>query len=85
MSIIFRGSKNQQDQEAEYVEKFANPFPAAVRGQSDILSFLARGRFYEKHLRRSRNTPKQHVVQKYPDFRLKYVTSQKFSPETRIL
>ena len=37
VSIIFRGSKNQQDQEAEYVEKFANPFPAAVRGQSHIL------------------------------------------------
>ncbi|GFR97151.1 propionyl-CoA carboxylase beta chain, mitochondrial [Elysia marginata] len=35
VSIIFRGSKNQEDQEAEYVEKFANPFPAAVRGFVD--------------------------------------------------
>jgi len=31
VSIIFRG-KDQAKNEAEYVEKFANPFPAAVRG-----------------------------------------------------
>ncbi|KAJ8309927.1 hypothetical protein KUTeg_011792 [Tegillarca granosa] len=34
VSIIFRG-KNQAENEAEYVEKFANPFPAAVRGFVD--------------------------------------------------
>ena len=32
MSIIFRGSNNQAEAEAEYIEKFANPFPAANRG-----------------------------------------------------
>lgn len=32
MQIIFRGKDNQAEAEAEYVEKFANPFPAAVRG-----------------------------------------------------
>lgn len=35
VSIMFRNSKNQQEQEAEYVEKFANPFPAAIRGFVD--------------------------------------------------
>lgn len=33
VQIIFRGKENQAEAEAEYVEKFANPFPAAVRGQ----------------------------------------------------
>ncbi|CAM9222792.1 unnamed protein product [Lampetra planeri] len=33
--IIFRGKENQAEAEAEYVEKFANPFPAAVRGFID--------------------------------------------------
>ncbi|XP_068607860.1 propionyl-CoA carboxylase beta chain, mitochondrial [Brachionichthys hirsutus] len=33
--IIFRGKENQAEAEAEYVEKFANPFPAAVRGFVD--------------------------------------------------
>ena len=32
VQIIFRGKENQAEDEAEYVEKFANPFPAAVRG-----------------------------------------------------
>ncbi|PVD32696.1 hypothetical protein C0Q70_08141 [Pomacea canaliculata] len=35
VSIIFRGSGKQAEQEAEYVDKFANPFPAAVRGFVD--------------------------------------------------
>ncbi|CAG5131142.1 unnamed protein product, partial [Candidula unifasciata] len=35
VSIIFRGNKNQRGMEAEYIEKFANPFPAAVRGFVD--------------------------------------------------
>ncbi|XP_059160452.1 propionyl-CoA carboxylase beta chain, mitochondrial-like [Physella acuta] len=35
VSIIFRGSKNQKDNEDEYIEKFANPFPAAIRGFVD--------------------------------------------------
>ncbi|XP_060082662.1 propionyl-CoA carboxylase beta chain, mitochondrial-like [Ylistrum balloti] len=34
VSIIFRG-KDQEKNEAEYVEKFANPFPASVRGFVD--------------------------------------------------
>lgn len=33
VQIIFRGKDNQTEAEAEYVEKFANPFPAAVRGE----------------------------------------------------
>uniref|UniRef100_A0A4W6DPZ3 Propionyl-CoA carboxylase beta chain, mitochondrial n=1 Tax=Lates calcarifer TaxID=8187 RepID=A0A4W6DPZ3_LATCA len=35
VQIIFRGKDNQAEAEAEYVEKFANPFPAAVRGFVD--------------------------------------------------
>uniref|UniRef100_H3CMG9 Propionyl-CoA carboxylase beta chain, mitochondrial n=1 Tax=Tetraodon nigroviridis TaxID=99883 RepID=H3CMG9_TETNG len=35
VQIIFRGKDNQTEAEAEYVEKFANPFPAAVRGFVD--------------------------------------------------
>ncbi|MCJ8740472.1 hypothetical protein PDJAM_G00059290 [Pangasius djambal] len=35
VQIIFRGKDNQGEAEAEYVEKFANPFPAAVRGFVD--------------------------------------------------
>ncbi|CAI9618620.1 unnamed protein product, partial [Staurois parvus] len=37
VQIIFRGKQNQAEAEAEaeYVEKFANPFPAAVRGFVD--------------------------------------------------
>ena len=35
VQIIFRGDPQaQQAKEAEYVEKFANPFPAAIRGKS---------------------------------------------------
>merc|ERR1712226_684353 len=34
VSIIFRG-KGSAAQEEEYVEKFGNPFPAAVRGYVD--------------------------------------------------
>lgn len=35
VSIIFRGKDDQAEREEEYVEKFANPFPAAVRGYVD--------------------------------------------------
>ncbi|XP_040055405.1 propionyl-CoA carboxylase beta chain, mitochondrial [Gasterosteus aculeatus] len=35
VQIIFRGKENQAEAEAEYVEKFANPFPAALRGFVD--------------------------------------------------
>ncbi|XP_032834441.1 propionyl-CoA carboxylase beta chain, mitochondrial [Petromyzon marinus] len=35
VQIIFRGSADQAEAEAEYSEKFANPFPAAVRGFVD--------------------------------------------------
>ncbi|XP_056445893.1 propionyl-CoA carboxylase beta chain, mitochondrial [Gadus chalcogrammus] len=35
VQIIFRGKDSQVEAEAEYVEKFANPFPAAVRGFVD--------------------------------------------------
>ncbi|XP_062873134.1 propionyl-CoA carboxylase beta chain, mitochondrial [Trichomycterus rosablanca] len=35
VQIIFRGKENQAEAEAEYAEKFANPFPAAVRGFVD--------------------------------------------------
>lgn len=35
VSIIFRGKDDQEAKEAEYVDKFANPFPAAVRGYVD--------------------------------------------------
>jgi len=32
VQIIFRGKENQAAHEAEYIEKFANPYPAAIRG-----------------------------------------------------
>merc|ERR1712227_316909 len=35
VSIIFRDPKEAEAKEAEYVEKFANPFPAATRGYVD--------------------------------------------------
>jgi propionyl-CoA carboxylase beta chain len=37
VKIIFRAGqgKNVKDKEAEYIDKFANPFPAAVRGFVD--------------------------------------------------
>merc|ERR1712025_941762 len=35
VSIIFRDPAEAESREAEYVDKFANPFPAAVRGYVD--------------------------------------------------
>ncbi|ESO96016.1 hypothetical protein LOTGIDRAFT_116228 [Lottia gigantea] len=35
VSIIFRGGQNQAEQELEYIDKFANPFPATNRGFVD--------------------------------------------------
>lgn len=35
VSIIFRGKENIEKYEAEYVDRFANPFPAATRGFVD--------------------------------------------------
>jgi len=35
VQIIFRGNKDSVSKENEYVEKFANPFPAAIRGYVD--------------------------------------------------
>ena len=35
VSIIFRDPAEAETREAEYVEKFANPFPAATRGYVD--------------------------------------------------
>jgi len=37
VKIIFRGGQGEDDKrrEAEYIDKFANPFPAAVRGFID--------------------------------------------------
>ena len=39
MSIIFRG-KDPVKHEQDYIEKFANPFPAAVRGTLFFVSML---------------------------------------------
>jgi propionyl-CoA carboxylase beta chain len=46
VEIIFRHSKDKTRAEKEYVEKFANPFPAAKRGFIDdvIMPSLTRGR-----------------------------------------
>ena len=38
VQIIFRGDDNQSEKEAEYVAKFANPYPAAVRGSCSLHS-----------------------------------------------
>ncbi|KAK2090363.1 hypothetical protein P7K49_031619 [Saguinus oedipus] len=35
VEIIFKGRENVEAAQAEYIEKFANPFPAAVRGFVD--------------------------------------------------
>nr|KAF6420953.1 propionyl-CoA carboxylase subunit beta [Molossus molossus] len=35
VEIIFKGHENVEDAQAEYINKFANPFPAAVRGFVD--------------------------------------------------
>lgn len=35
VKIIFKGSQSIQEKEKEYVDKFANPFPAATRGFVD--------------------------------------------------
>ncbi|CAF0787698.1 unnamed protein product [Didymodactylos carnosus] len=35
VKIIFREGKNVKDKELEYIDKFANPFPAAIRGFVD--------------------------------------------------
>jgi len=35
VKIIFRGGADAKDRENEYIDKFANPFPAAVRGFVD--------------------------------------------------
>jgi len=37
VNIIFRGydSETQKEKEEEYVKKFANPYPAAIRGYVD--------------------------------------------------
>ncbi|CAF0709774.1 unnamed protein product [Brachionus calyciflorus] len=35
VKIIFKGSSNINEKEAEYIDKFANPFPAATRGFVD--------------------------------------------------
>jgi len=41
VQIIFKGKENQAEAEAKYVEKFANPFPAALRGEhSPFISHL---------------------------------------------
>ena len=34
VQIIFRGSQDQAERETEYIEKFANPYPAAIRGKN---------------------------------------------------
>ena len=33
VKIIFRDEKDRLEKEEEYIQLFANPFPAAVRGQ----------------------------------------------------
>lgn len=32
VSILYRGKENVAELETEYMEKFGNPFPAAIRG-----------------------------------------------------
>lgn len=36
VSILYRGNKDAEKYEKEYVEKFGNPFPVAVRGMKHI-------------------------------------------------
>lgn len=35
VSILFRGNKDVEKYEQDYVDKFGNPFPAAIRGYVD--------------------------------------------------
>ena len=52
VQIIFRGSDNQAEKEKEYVEKFANPYPAAIRGKSGCFchDILAMAWFFHIHV-----------------------------------
>ena len=34
VSILYRGKPDAEKYEKQYIEKFGNPFPAAIRGQS---------------------------------------------------
>ena len=48
VSILYRGKENAKEYEQEYIEKFGNPFPVAIRGniqffihlKTDIYRFL---------------------------------------------
>ncbi|XP_025831152.1 LOW QUALITY PROTEIN: propionyl-CoA carboxylase beta chain, mitochondrial-like [Agrilus planipennis] len=37
VSILYKGKSNQQKYEEEYIEKFGNPFPAAIRGKESLI------------------------------------------------
>ena len=37
VSILYRGKSDVTQYENEYIDKFSNPFPAAVRGKLTIL------------------------------------------------
>ena len=48
VSIIFRDPSEAEAREAEYVEKFANPFPAATRGYVDDIILPVDTRYDQK-------------------------------------
>jgi len=66
VEILFRNDKNIEQRTAEYVEKFANPFPAAARGYIDDIidpSHTRRILCEQLELLRSKRTtaiPKKH-------------------------
>lgn len=39
VSILYRGKSNVEQYEQEYIRKFGNPFPAAVRGSTKLYFF----------------------------------------------
>lgn len=37
VSILYRGQKDVEGYEKDYIKKFSNPFPAAIRGRQKQL------------------------------------------------
>lgn len=58
VQIIFRGKENQAEAEAEYVDKFANPFPAAVRGKSAVCK-TQRGLYHQLIVFKPQTSPSE--------------------------
>lgn len=50
VTILYRGKDDIEQREAEYIDKFGNPFPAAQRGKHNILLPALLSIFFQKNL-----------------------------------